>query len=176
MTTRILSKINDRFMTRMLIRGTVVGGLGVAILVVFGTLMPSSQMRIWGVPLVLVAIILIAIGMIPYRQLTKLRKQPDELTIENRQMLYMRRGAELLAIPCVSIDRIDYVERRGLYGLGIWLLHPIPQPIRVRGAEASLTYLERVSQRKFNCDLFLPFFAREECSSMQDQLVKYRAS
>ena len=98
MTSQFKSHIHSKMMTRMLWRGTALAGVGVLMLVLLGSQMPLAQLKVWGLPLLLVAVALVAFGLVPYRQLNKLRLQPDEMELAKGALHYTRRGQPLLSI------------------------------------------------------------------------------
>jgi len=144
------SSISQTLMRSSIWRGTSLAGLGVIVLLVAGTFLPLAEMKVWGLPLFGLGIGLITWGLLPYRRMKRLETNPYTLTIDHEWLHLAAKGRAIYSIPRESIEGIDFVEQREIYGMGISLKKPIPKKVIVH-----------VKLRKYGgYDLFLPYFSR----------------
>jgi hypothetical protein len=138
----------------------VLGGSGALLLVLGGTIMPLEMISLWGIPFFLIGLFFIAIGLLPYRQLTKLQLRPHEIHYDGDTFMFLKQGKPLFTIAAISIEKMSYLEREHLYGVGIWLKRPIEQKVKVLQPHFNFAAFMSDSMQRFEgCDLFLPFFS-----------------
>jgi hypothetical protein len=119
---KLRTSIKPDLMRSVLFRGSFLGGLGVILLAATGAFLPVPILSRWGIPIFLTSMGLIAVGMLPYRKLTRLEKNPDEILIsEDEQFVYRRKGKVVFAIPLSSINSCTYVDDASHYGIEITL-------------------------------------------------------
>lgn len=136
-----------------------------------GTLLPLEQLKIWGIPIFFVGIILIAIGLLPYRQLTRLQLKPHELRYDGHFLLFLKQGKPLFKIAEESVEKIEYVEKETLYGLAIRLKRPLEEKVRVLQPRFNFAAFASDSAQRFEgCDLFLPYFTKRTCEELKTRL------
>ncbi len=111
-------------------------------------------------PLFLLGLFLIARGWLPHRQLSKLQLKPHELHLDSEHLFFIKQSKPLFKIPLASLEKITYIETKDLYGLGISLKQPLPQPISVLQPNFNCAEFMHDSQKRFQCDLFLPYFTQ----------------
>lgn len=138
----------------------MLSGGGAFLLVLGGTILPLELLSLWGIPFFLIGLFFIAIGWLPYRQLTRLQLKPHEIHYDGSTLLFLKQGKPLFKIASMSIDKISYVEREHLYGIGIWLKRPIEERVKVLQPHFNFAAFVSDSMHRFEgCDLFLPFFS-----------------
>jgi hypothetical protein len=169
-TSRFQSTVGPKLLNRMLLRGALLCVFGLGVLVVMGWQMPAERLKLWGIPLVLVALGFVLIGLVPYRQLLQLKKNPDEISLSSKQLLYSRRGQLMFTIPFAAITRTDFIEPRGVYGMALWFHPGAEGQIAAHNARLNLDQIGKLCRRRFGCDLFLPFFSREDCGAIRNQV------
>jgi hypothetical protein len=144
---KLRTSIKPELMRRVLFRGSFLGGFGVILMVASGAFLPVPVLSRWGMPIFLLSIGLIAVGMLPYRKLTRLEKNPDEIIIsKDEQLVYLRKGKVVFTAPLSSINSCTYVDDESHYGIKITL--------------------------KEGQEYFLPYFSERARS----QIERYRAS
>jgi hypothetical protein len=137
----------------------VIGGSGALLILWGGTFLSSEQLAIWGIPIFLSGIALIAIGLLPYRRLVQLQLKPHEIHYDGTTLVFCKQGLPLLKICESSIEKIAYLEKKHLYGLGIWLKRPIEQKVKMlQQPRRRLVSFFRHNLFE-GCDLFLPYFS-----------------
>lgn len=151
----ITTTIHASLLRKFLLRGTLIAGLGAFLLLLGGTLLPLHTLQIWGIPVMVVAFVLIAMGLVPYRRLAKKQIHPDKLLCEEEQWTFVYRGKPLFKIPAQSIDTLTFREEGEVYGLCFQLKRPLEKQISVMKKGSLIT---RFMQE--GCDLFLPYFSK----------------
>jgi hypothetical protein len=119
---KLRTSIKPELMRKALFRGSLLGGTGVFLLVISGIFMPVPILSQWGIPIFLLAMLLIAFGMIPYRKLTRLEKSPNEIIISSDDLLtYCRKGKIIFQISLSSISSCSYIDDESVYGIKLIL-------------------------------------------------------
>lgn len=132
-------------------------------LLIAGAFIPVSLLKTWGLAILIVALLLITIGLIPYRRLTKLETSPDEIHCDDTFLFFIRKGKPIYQIPLSTIDRLEYVEKDALYGLCIWL-KATEEKIKVFNPEIAC-HQHPICQ---GADLFFPYFSERSCKEIQE--------
>lgn len=138
--TRFFSSIAPELKRRTLLKGTVFAALGALLLLWGGAGLDLPTLSKWGWLIFLVAIGLIALGLIPYRRLNRLENNPYELRVDNQAITLLHQGNKLFAYPIDAISRVGYYKRDDLYGIKIWLK-------------------EGLEKKHYGADIFLPYFS-----------------
>jgi len=155
----IRTAIKPELKSAALKRGGWIAAAGAVMIVLGGTMLPLAYLKIWGLPLFLAGLVLIAIGWLPYRQLQRLELKPHSLDYDGEYFLFVKDGKPLFKIPESSIAKLEYVEKEHLYGLAIWLKKPVEEKVRVLQARFNFEAFVSDSASRFQgCDLFLPYF------------------
>lgn len=140
-----------------------------AALVAAGSLMPVSELNIWGLPLFLAAGALIAWSMQPYRQLCLLENQPDELWLdEKKALVYAKKSIPILSIPLPSIEKFFFLQKPHIYGICISTYAHPPEKIRIHLHSVDFARMRQSALRNYGCDIFLPFFSQRTFQELQD--------
>lgn len=114
----------------------------------------------------------IAIGLLPYRKLSKLQLKPHEIHFDNDTLIFLKEGKPLFKIASLSIEKMSYLEREHLYGVGIWLKKPMEQKIKVLQSKFNFAAFMRDSMQRFGgCDLFLPFFSKHTFEELKNHVT-----
>jgi len=158
---KLFSSIKPALMRASLIRGTSIALCGVLLLVYGGTFLDVEMLSIWGVPLLLIGIGLIALGLIPYRKLCRFEKNPSELIIEERGFIQLvERGKLIYSIPIESIDQLDYYEQGNDYGICVTLKLDAEQKVIVHHGRFDAAAYQKSCRSTYGCDLYIPYFGR----------------
>lgn len=137
------------------------------LLILGGTILPLELLSLWGIPFFLLGLFFIALGLLPYRKLTQLQLKPHEIHYDGEILHFLKQGKPLFAVASVSIEKIAFVEKEHLYGLGIWLKRPIEAKIKVLQPHFNFAAFTLDSMHRFEgCDLFLPFFSERTCKEL----------
>ncbi|MFZ0565073.1 MAG: hypothetical protein WAM28_02660 [Chlamydiales bacterium] len=167
-TYTIRSSISPQLIGRTLKKGGFIAAAGAFLIILGGTFLPINQLKIWGIPIFLVGMVLIAIGFLPFKKLYRVQCKPHELSYDGESFIFLERGKPLFKIPEASIQKIAYLEKNNLYGLAIWLKHPIVEKVRVLQPHFDIEAFTRDSATRFEgCDLFLPYFTQRSWQNME---------
>ena len=165
------SSILQPFMRHILWKGTLLGGIGVASLLIGGIFIPLQEMKIWGPLLFIFSLALITIGLLPYKRLKRLEEHPYVLTIDGMQWLHFSaKGKPLFSIPICSIDHIDYIDKGNMYGIGVFLKTPLSKKLVVQDRSFNLAEFRKRSLAVHQCELFLSYFSRRSFATLQEHL------
>lgn len=158
---KLRSSVKPTLMRFVLIRGTILGFIGACLLLYGALFLPAETLKMWGFPILILALILIAVGLIPYRRLTRRERYPDELIVDGSNTIHFNiRGEPTFSIPLQNMERYSYLEKGRLYGLGIWLKQPEKDKIEIHNSKFDLEKYKLTSQKQYECDIFLPFFTQ----------------
>lgn len=167
-TLKVRSSIKPILLQNAVMRGTILGILGLCLLLVGGILLPPSLLRYWGLPLLLLGGGLIAWGLIPYRRLRRLELRPNELVaVEDRLLTYFSNGKPVLSIPLVSIREISHLDSESDYGIKVMLESPLPEKVVIHDPEFDIDLFQQKSLVDYNCDLFFPYFSKNALEALQ---------
>ena len=176
-TLYLSSTIRTALLNRTLKRGAWLGGGGALLIILGGTLLPLGLLKIWGIPLFCLGMACIAIGLLPYRKLTRLQLKPHAIHSNGEELMFLRSGRPLLKIPLRSLEKMVYLEKEEAYGIGLWLKWPIVEKVKVLQPHFSYATFTEESRKSFEgCDLFLPYFSKYACQRVRDLLAPDRAS
>lgn len=170
-TIKLRSSIKPSLKRIAVIRGTLLAAIGMGILL-YGTLFMSvTDLTQWGWLMFLVAGVLTAAGLIPYRKLTKLEREPYEIAvIQDLSLTFSSNQHQLFTIPITAIQRFDHQDKDELYGIRIWLQHPPKEKVIIQDPYFDIKAFENRSRKLWECDLFLPYFTERSYKSLQDHL------
>lgn len=115
------SSISSARMRHSLLRGTAYAALGLCIIILGGVFLPPEDLQIIGFPLYIVGGGLITYGLLPYRKLTLLEKNPSTLTIDRGYLTWRRHNKPLVSIPAQDIKSFSYNSDPLHYGIHISL-------------------------------------------------------
>lgn len=157
------SAIKPDLMQKTLLRGTCIAGLGIGLLAATGTFMSVSVLEQWGLFIFGASVLLIGAGLIPYKRLQKLEKNPDEIRIEgNNNLYYFRQGKNLFSFPLHLISEVNWINRKTFYGIAIELKTD-------EGTKIPKTFIQQ-SRKRVASDLFFPFFTERAFNELKEFL------
>lgn len=162
---KLRSSVKPEFARKMLFRGTLLAGIGVALLAFGGAFIPASSLGQWGLILFFVALGLIAWGLIPYRRLLQLEVKPNELVIDQKSIAVTFKRKPTLIIPISAIQEVRYLENREIYGIQICLKKDAAKKVMIQDPQ-----FDPSSSQKYECDLFLPYFSKNSFNELYDTL------
>ena len=156
---KVRSIIKPVLKRRKLWLGSLLSFSGSIILIFSALFLSPSFLTYWGIPIFCIGIGLIALGLIPYKTLTKLELHPHEIHYDEDMMIFFLNGKKAFFLPRVNIDRIENIEDPIEYGLKIYLKHPMPEKIGLFDPHFNLQKFQRNSRRLHQCDLWFPYLA-----------------
>ena len=169
-TLSVHSSISTDLLNRALKKGAWLGGIGGLLLIWGGTLLPLALLKIWGIPLFCTGMACISTGLLPYRKLTRLQLKPHAIHSHGDEWIFLRSGRPLLKIPLCSLEKMTYIEKDKIYGLGLWLKCPIVEKVKVLQPYFNYATFTKQSRKKFEgCDLFLPYFSKRVAKALLEQ-------
>lgn len=161
-TQTFYCSIKTELMRKTLFKGSMIAGLGGIFILFGGVFFDEKSLSSWGLPLFFLAMGLIAAGMIPYRRLTRLEKNPHLVVVNERELVFFKQGKKTFTIPLESIDSISYCHSGDLYGIGI-VIKKNPQ-------KKVIIHSRLFDRKRFGCDLFLPYFSERSCREISTHL------
>lgn len=143
------SSIHSSLKRYVLLRGTVIASIGVGFLLSTGIFFPIVMLGKWGFLIWMASLSFIALGLIPYRRLSRLETHPYELKIINSSLCVLSlKGKTILSFPLQAVSKMEYLSDHHLYGIGIWLY-----------SSSTFSDLLKKPSRFSDCSLFLPYFS-----------------
>jgi hypothetical protein len=167
----VQSQVDPALVTRTLARGSVAAGLGIVIILIAGMELPASQLAIWGIPILLLGLALIALGLIPYRIIARRRDNPDILTVTDEGVHYTQMGKPTLTIPFDALARVSYLSNPPAYGVLVKLKEHPTEKVHVHTRDYDVLRVRHKTRRRFGADLFFPFFQQTEFDELRRGLA-----
>lgn len=166
---KLFTTIKPALLRNALLKGTAIAGIGVIILAIAGTYAPPNLLTYLGPFVLILGGGLIAWGLLPYRKLYSLENSPNELIYTNgKQIQFIAKGKEVYTIPLEMIEKLDYIEKKNNYGIAIYLNKDTKKKIVVHNPRFDMASFQKKSQKKYNCDLFIPYFSERSFNRIQD--------
>jgi len=148
----------------------VCASLGAAILFWAGTQWDTAQLVDWGWLALLLSLVLIMLGLYPYRKLTQLELNPNQLIITPDTVTFLSAGKAFFALPHVAVASLSYHQDDSLYGIKVCLREGPETKIRLLTEHFDAeSYVQR-NRKRLNCDLFFPFFSERSLRELQDAM------
>lgn len=113
------STVKGRVKQHLLFRGVLFSSLGTLLLLGMGIFARQEILSNWGLPSFSLGIFLIAYGMIPYRNLTKLEIHPHQIIFDREAFTFISNKGNNFTVPYQDIKTIRFFEKKTHYGL--WL-------------------------------------------------------
>lgn len=166
--THLYSSVNQDLLVESLYRGSIVAAVGAFLLIFAGTSIPMMELSHVGWLIFLVGGSMIAFGLIPYVRWRALQNQPNHLLLTwEDSVIFSQKGKELYRVPLSAIDRIEYYEKKQVYGVRVWLKE-----------EESVQWASNINEKRYladmqkihHCDLFFPFFSRRAYFKLESAL------
>lgn len=157
-------------MRKLLLRGTLLGGLGAALLLLTGTLLSTPLLSLFGLPVLIVSSLLIGLGLFPYRKLSRLEMRPHELSTDGKTLFFAKSARPLFKIPTSCIEKIEYLEKEGLYGIALFLDKNSSEKVVVQQRSFALEAFIQDAKIRFHCDLFFPYFTERASKELLETL------
>lgn len=164
----IRSSIRPELKRQVLMRGSMIGGCGALLLLATGVFLPLSLLKIWGWAIFLIGIGLITLGLLPYRKLTRLESKPQTIEMKEDRFSLTSNQKPLFTVPFSAIEKMAYINTSSDYGIAIWLHNPLTDKIVVHSEKFDIEKYRELSQRKFGCDLMLPYFSQRGFDELQE--------
>lgn len=167
---KLYSSIKPQILKRTLFKGTIMGLVGVSILFL-SLFLPLSILKVCGLPLFLVSFMLIGGGMIPYKRLTKLEKQPHEIECNDLELLFSKGGRAFFRLMLDKIQGIEFIETEEIYGIGIKLKKSSEGCLTLLTTHAHFaTHTTTMKNHVPELDLFLPHFTYRSFHHLQEYI------
>lgn len=165
--------IRPGYKLRLVLKASFGGGTGIACLVGVGAFMPLELLKVWGFPVLVAASTLIAWSMLPYRRMTRLENNPDELwTNSNGDLVYAVQKSPIMTIPLGAIDKCFYIDKPQDYGIAIAIKPHPSQKIRVHNSGLDFRAYQQATVLRYGCDIFLPFFSERSFKNISEFLAE----
>ena len=102
---------------RLLFRGLCFGGCGIGVILFFGVWATPLFLSKWGLLIFCATLILISVGLIPYKNLTRLETRPHQILINEKELIFISSKGSHKSIPLSSIKAISFWKLKTKYGL-----------------------------------------------------------
>lgn len=131
------------------------------LLLLAGAFIPPYYLSTWGTLTFAFSLVLIAWGWLPYKRLSQLQKQPEQIIVDMSSLSLEKSGKQIFSIPLKQIKRCGHVDGLETYGICLWLRKPSsvkrrPKWLRSRGSPS--------------CDLFIPYFSHRSYAQLAEVL------
>ena len=162
---KVYSSISSEIKKLKLKKGLLFSLPAIILLITFGTFASLDLVVQYGRIIFFVSITLIAIGMIPYRRITRLESTPHILSIEDDTLDFKYLGKFSVLIPLREIKSISFFRKKQFFGLAL-TLHSLKN---VQSKNFAMRQYQKKCRRQLSCDLFLPYFPEKIKSSLVEQ-------
>jgi hypothetical protein len=160
------SVISQTLWRRRVLRGTLIGGIGVILLFIAAVFFPSVEMKRFGFILFLLSVGLITWGFLPYKKLKRLEVRPNTLSISQDGVVSLSlNGHSVLQVPLQAIDKAFYVEEGDLYGIGVVFRNDCTDQILKEHPHLKDLFGIR------GCDILFPYFSERSCADFKEYLL-----
>lgn len=162
--------LKPTLLKKTLFKGTFLAASGILIILLAGILLPLSLLKIFGAPAFFIGLLLAALGLIPYRKLTRLELFPQKLHFDGASLVLLHQGKPILKIPKECVDRVFYFEEENIYGIGFIFKKPCAEKVQI--FDERYTFYLPFSSKKTcpACDLFLPYFSDASCQELNNAI------
>lgn len=164
------SSIRPSLLHSVLFQGSLLAFFGMLLLLGTGAFLSQESLKHWGLLIFFMSIGLIAIGMLPYRRLTRLEINPHEIVLEKDHLHFFMKKKCLISIPLKNIEKMSFIELGRVYGIGIWLKNFSLENAITRETSFNIFKFHKNSQKKYQCDLFLAYFSKRTFAELQSRL------
>lgn len=166
---KLSSSVRPSLKKSTIIRGTILGGLGVALWLYGGIFLTIETLTIWGWPILLIGGILIVLGLFPYRKLIRLENKPNEIVVTDLEELHFSlQGVPMFNVELENIEEMAFLDDDKRYGIGLWIKNPKTKYITVLHPSLDLNIYLNNCQKDYFCDLFFPFFSKRSYQELEE--------
>lgn len=170
-TLTIYSSIKQPLIKRALLKGSSIAFFGMLPLIYSTLYIGPGPLSYIGMALYFFGLAMIAVGMVPYRNLTFLERHPHKLALVNNEgLIYFHKGKQTLTVPLSKIEALNYFEGKETYGIAIRIKRDVPEKIIVHNPSFNVEEFQRLSQKGFGCDLFLQYFSKRSFQQIEENL------
>jgi hypothetical protein len=138
--------VSNELLHQALFKGTFFAAIGCFILIFASVALPVKVLAPWGWAFIVLAVGLIAYGLIPYKKLSRLQLHPHKLILTEDTLTYQKKEP-ILTLPLISVERFEFTGD----GIGVILKSPPKEPVRL--------FTKKIPQKK-GMDLFFPHFGK----------------
>lgn len=169
---RLRTSIAAELQRGRLLLGSAIAAPGILLMIWASFLSPQLLAR-WGVVFALLSILLIALGLIPYRRICRLQLHPNQIALEEENLTYVIGETPRFRLSKEGVREIAFLKERGGYGIGLWLHLPIEKKITVIDPRFDMQKFMNQSRRR-GCDLYLPLFSERAAAEIEEWLQNSR--
>ena len=167
-TLTLRSSIDPQLSRSALFRGMSFAALGATILFYTGTQWTLEQLSHWGWLALALSLVLITLGLYPYRKLTQLELKPYELAISRDAVVFSQKGTDFFQVPLELLCQVRHYQKGAVYGISAQIISPSPLRIRVLEKHFDMAaYLKR-NQKRIGAELFFPFFSARSANELAE--------
>ncbi len=153
----------------LLIRGTLLALIGVALLIYSGVFISVETLTNWGAAIVLVSFLLMAWGLVPYKRITKMEENPNKLVItEDEHLHYHRHGKDILTFPLKAIKDVKFIGEKSLYGIALELEPDWKEKVPDPALSVVMQMFLYSMKKRHQFDRFFPYFSERGAEEVKE--------
>ncbi len=166
-TITLRTSIRPQLKQFLLFRGSLLAISGVSLILYAGVFIGPKALSHFGLIICLIAFLMMAWGLIPYRRASRMEEQPSELIIsEDLSVRYRKQGKEGPSFSLSDVEEAIFCEEKGLYGMG--LKFKIKERVPTITPSLIFTLYSNSLKKKYAIDLFFPFFTQRSVHRFQE--------
>lgn len=163
------SSVRPSLKKTALIKGSILGGLGIALWLYGGIFLSIETLTIWGWPILIIGGGLISSGLFPYRKLVRQENNPHKIIVNDLEELeFYSQGTPLFKVSMDNIEEMAFLDDDIRYGIGLWIKNPKTQYIEVLHPSLDLSAYLKKCQKDYFCDLYFPFFSKRSYQELEE--------
>jgi hypothetical protein len=158
----LYSTVYPPIMRQALYRGFLLGIVGILSIVLSAIFLNPSVLTQWGFFIFMAGFALMAIGLVPYRHLTRLATKPDILIVKGESHLELHsKGKKVFEISLTCLKQLNYVQLGQSYGIGLW-------PHTDEAELPQIMLANKQIYAAFGCTYLLPYFSKRSFEEIQE--------
>lgn len=162
------STIKPSLKKNQILRGSLLGGLGVIIWLYGALFLSLNTLATWGWLILILGGLFIAWGLVPYRKLMRLENRPHKIILTDLDELYfLSQNITLFKVELKNVEEMAYLDDNERYGIGLWIKNPMKN-IQTLHPSLQLEEYLKDTRKRYLCDLFFPFFSKPSYQELED--------
>jgi len=149
----------------LLIKGTLIGSVAALVMVTVGSYSPSI-LNIIGFPILIMSLLTIAYGLVPYRKISNLELNPHQIILGESDISFSYKGKMAFKIPRGKINSLEYVDKKRGYGIAF-----SARDIEIVDPKFSLERFKAHNQKQFGKALIFPYFTRKSFQTCMNDIM-----
>lgn len=136
------SSVDTALKKKVLLRGTFVALIGLIPLLFAAVYLPREVLTKFGIWVFIFWALMTTLGLLPYKRLLEVEKEPHILTVSNKEFVVAFHGKQPFEIPKKQVEAISFLKGKNGYGIVLELKEALP-------SGRTKLYLPYFSERSF---------------------------